>query len=56
LGTVIRYFEAGSQGVCEVSTGEGTFLFPVTREVLREVEAPDRVVINLLPNLMEVNL
>jgi len=55
LGIVTDYFEAGDQGVCEVTENESTFLFPATREVLKEIIPPDKIVIKLLPGLVELN-
>ncbi len=55
LGIITNYFEAGPQGVCEVSNGGESFLFPTTREVLKEIVAPDSVIINLLPGLRDIN-
>lgn len=55
LGVVTGYFEAGTQGVCEVTDETGMFLFPASKEVLREIDPGRRVVINLLPGLQELN-
>ncbi|MCP4750568.1 MAG: 16S rRNA processing protein RimM [Proteobacteria bacterium] len=56
LGIITHYFEAGPQGVCEVTLDGESFLFPATREVLREVAPPDKVVIHLLPELRDLNI
>lgn len=55
LGTIVNYFEAGPQGVCEVESEDDTFLFPTSAEILKEVIPPDRVVIHLVPELRDLN-
>ncbi len=55
LGTIVNYFDAGSQGVCEVKSEDDTFLFPTSAEILKEVIPPDRVIINLVPELRDLN-
>lgn len=55
LGVVTDFFEAGSQGVCEVTDDSGSFLFPASQEVLKEIDPGRKVVINLLPGLVELN-
>lgn len=55
LGKITDYFEAGSQGVCEVTTETGSFLFPTSAEILKEVVPPDKVVIHLVPDLLDLN-
>ncbi|MBU2514811.1 ribosome maturation factor RimM [bacterium] len=55
LGKITKYFEAGPQVVCEVDTEDGTFLFPTSAEVLKEIIPPDKVIINLIPGLMDLN-
>ncbi|MBU3917448.1 ribosome maturation factor RimM [bacterium] len=55
LGIITHYFEAGPQGVCEVTHGDESFMFPTSREVLKEIIPSDKVVIQLLPGLREVN-
>ncbi len=55
LGIITHYFEAGPQGVCEVTHEDETFMFPTSHEVLKEVIPSDRVIIHLLPGLREVN-
>lgn len=54
LGIITGYFDAGPQGICEV-TGDDVFLFPTSAEILREVIPPDKVIIHLVPNLRELN-
>ena len=55
LGVVTYFFEAGSQGVCEVTDENGVFLFPASQEVLKEIDPGRKIVINLLPGLVELN-
>lgn len=55
LGELVGFFEAGSQGVCEVKSGDGVFLFPASQEVLRDIDPGRRVVIQLLPGLLDLN-
>lgn len=55
LGIITGYFEAGPQGICEVTGNDDVFLFPTSAEILREVIPPDKVIIHLVPNLMELN-
>ncbi len=55
LGIITDYFENGEHGICEVRDRDGSFLFPTTKEVLKEVGSEKRVVIRLLPNLKELN-
>ncbi len=54
LGIITHYFEAGPQGVCEVTLGDETFMFPTSHEVLKEVIPSDKVIIHLLPGLREL--
>lgn len=55
LGTITNYFEAGTQGVCEVESEKGDFLFPTSAEVLQEVIPPDKVIIQPVPELLDLN-
>ncbi len=55
LGVVTGFFDVGSQGVCEVTDENGLFLFPASQEVLKEIEPGRKVVINLLPGLVDLN-
>jgi len=55
LGVVTGFFEAGNQGVFEVKDDDGMFLFPASREVLKEIEPGQKVIINLLPGLVDLN-
>ncbi len=55
LGVITKYFEAGTQGVCEVQSEEDSFLFPTSQEVLVEVIPSEKVVINLIPELRDLN-
>ncbi len=55
LGTIVNYFEAGPQGICEVKTESSTFLFPTSAEILKKIIPPDKVVINLVPGLEDLN-
>lgn len=56
LGIITNYFEAGTQGVCEVNYNKEKFLFPVTNEVLKEIIPAEEVIINLLPELRDLNI
>lgn len=55
LGTIVNYFEVGTQGVCEVKSENDSFLFPVSQEVLIDVIPSEKVVINLIPELRDLN-
>ncbi len=55
LGIVTGFFEAGNQGVFEVKDDDGMFLFPASREVLKEIDPGQKVIINLLPGLVDLN-
>ncbi len=55
LGVITDYFEAGPQGVCEVTLDGDSFLFPTSQEVLKEVIPPGKVIIHLIPDLREIN-
>jgi 16S rRNA processing protein RimM len=55
LGVITGFFEAGSQGVCEVTDESGMFLFPTSQEVLKEIVPGEKVIINLLPGLRDLN-
>lgn len=55
LGKLTDFFDAGSQGVCEVTDESGSFLFPATQEVLKDIDPGRKVVINLLPGLVDLN-
>jgi 16S rRNA processing protein RimM len=55
LGVITNYFEAGSQVVCEVQAEEDSFLFPTSQEILVEVIPSEKVVINLVPELRDLN-
>lgn len=55
LGVVTNYFENGEHGICEVWNEIGGFLFPTTKEVLKEIVPEERVIIHLLPDLRELN-
>lgn len=55
LGTIVNYFEAGPQGICEVEGKQGRFLFPTSAEILVDVIPPGRVVINPVPDLLDLN-
>jgi len=55
LGVVCGFFLAGTQGVCEVRAESGTFMFPASKEVLREIDPGRRVIVNLVPGLKELN-
>ncbi len=55
LGIVTGFFEAGNQGVFEVKDEEGLFLFPASREVLKEIDPGKKVIINLIPGLVDLN-
>jgi 16S rRNA processing protein RimM len=55
LGVVTGFFEAGNQGVFEVKDDDGMFLFPASREVLKEIDPGQKVIINLLPGLVDLN-
>ena len=55
LGTIKNYFEVGAQGVCEVQADDGDFLFPTSAEVLQEVVPSQKVVIQLIPELIDLN-
>jgi 16S rRNA processing protein RimM len=55
LGVIVNYFEVGTQGICEVKTECDSFLFPTSHEVLIDVIPSDKVVINLIPELRDLN-
>lgn len=55
LGIITDYFDNGEHGVCEVTDGEDTFMFPTTEEVMKDVVPGEKVVIFLLPNLRDLN-
>lgn len=55
LGVIVNCLEAGPQWVCEVKTADDMFLFPTSAEILKEVIPPDKVVINLIPELRDLN-
>jgi len=56
LGKIDNYFDNGEHGICEVKMPDGKiFLFPTTKEVLIDIEANSKVVINVLPELLELN-
>ena len=55
LGTITNYFDAGPQGVCEVTDGDKILLFPTTQEVLKTIVPAEKVVVNLIPGLRELN-
>lgn len=55
LGIISNYFETGAQGVCEVTHEQETFLFPTSHEILKEIIPPDKVIINLVPGLRDLN-
>lgn len=55
LGVITDYFENGEHGICEVRDGKDIFLFPTTKEVLKEIFPEEKVIINLLPDLKELN-
>lgn len=55
LGTIVNYFEAGPQGVCEVASETDSFLFPTSNEVLVSLIPGEKVVINLIPDLRDLN-
>ena len=56
LGKVFNYFENGEHGICEVKRETGKiFLFPTTKEVLIDIDANNKITINILPELLELN-
>ena len=55
LGVITNYFDAGSQGVCEVKSDDDSFLFPTSDEILVEIIPSEKVVINLIPELRDLN-
>lgn len=55
LGIVTDYFDNGEHGVCEVSDGDESFMFPTTQEILKDVVPGEKVVIFLVPNLRDLN-
>jgi 16S rRNA processing protein RimM len=55
LGIICNYFDAGSQGVCEVKSESGAFLFPTSEEILKEIRPNGEVVIQLIPELINLN-
>jgi len=56
LGKVTDYFESGEQGVCTVTFEGESFLFPVTKEVLKDIDvSKKRITIVLLPGMKELN-
>ena len=55
LGQIVNFFEAGTQGICEVQTEEDSFLFPTSAEVLVEIIPSEKAVINLVPELRNLN-
>lgn len=55
LGTITNYFDAGPQGVFEVTDGDKILLFPTTQEVLKTIVPAEKVVVNLIPGLRELN-
>ncbi len=55
LGVITGVFEAGNQSVFEVTSEQGMFLFPASQEVLKDIVPREKVIINLLPGLLELN-
>lgn len=55
LGVITGFFEAGPQSVFEVTDERGTFLFPGSQEVLKDIVPGEKVIINLLPGLVDLN-
>jgi len=55
LGVITGFFEAGNQGICEVTSEQGMFLFPASQEVLKEIMPGEKVIINLIPGLLDLN-
>jgi 16S rRNA processing protein RimM len=55
LGTIVNYFDNGPQGICEVHSDTGGFLFPTSDEILKEVRKGGEVVIQLIPELLTLN-
>ncbi len=55
LGRIVNYFDAGTQGVCEVESESGSFLFPTSDEILKDVKPDGKVVIQLIPELITLN-
>jgi len=55
LGTITNYFDAGPQVVCEVTDDDESFLFPATQEVLKTIVPAEKVIIQLIPGLRELN-
>ena len=55
LGVVENYFENGEHGICEVRDENGSFLFPTTKEVLKEIIPEEKIIIQLLPELRDLN-
>lgn len=54
LGVITNYFETGANGVCEVSSKKGDFLFPTTQEVLLEIHPEKKiVVIEILEGMLD---
>ncbi|MDH5561523.1 MAG: ribosome maturation factor RimM [Deltaproteobacteria bacterium] len=54
LGVITDYFETAGQGVCEVEDEKRSFLFPATKEVLKDFDSEKKTVrINLLEGLIE---
>ncbi len=56
LGVIVDYIDNGEHGICEVEDNTTRFLFPTTKEVLREIIPEKKVIINLLPGLRELNI
>jgi len=57
LGKIIRYFETGANGVCEVEAQKGNFLFPTTLSVLQEIIPEEKkVIIDPISGLLDLNL
>lgn len=56
LGTIFNYFDNGEHGICEVKKdNDKIFLFPTSKEVLINIEANTKVIINVLPEMLEIN-
>ena len=55
LGTIVNYFDAGPQGICEVQSESDSFLFPTSDEILKEIRPQGEVVIQLIPELLTLN-
>ncbi len=55
LGVIANYFDAGTQGVCEVKSDKESFLFPTSDEILVDIIPSEKIVINLIPELRDLN-